>query len=168
MGFEKIFKSHRREVQDLFFFFKWDDSLLAHVPVVIEKRDRRRKKKRIRGKNEKVTDAMRERCDLSSVTPDEPASDDEERGMPDLRLHSQFAEKGIAHNRHADYADRSTDIARPGTRLFLIADRRKNRRLIRCREWNLSWDPCIWRFPCDLIGLFTAQYLYNLIWLIEK
>jgi len=65
----------------------------------------------MRGKNEKVTDAMRERRDLSSVTPDEPASDDEERGMPDLRLHSQFAEKGIAHNRHADYADRSTDVA---------------------------------------------------------
>jgi len=41
-----------------------------------------------------------ERRDPSSVTPDEPASDDEERGMSDLRLHSQFAEKGIAHNRH--------------------------------------------------------------------
>lgn len=51
-----------------------------------------------------------ERRDLSSVTPDEPASDDEERGMPDLRLHSQFAEKGIAHNRHADCAVRSTDV----------------------------------------------------------
>jgi len=84
-----------------------------------------------------------ERRDLSSVTPDEPASDDEKRGMPDLRLHSQFAEKGIAHNRHADCADRSTDIAHPRTRLFLIADRRKNRRLIQRRELNLSWDPCI-------------------------
>lgn len=52
-----------------------------------------------------------ERRDLSSVTPDEPASDDdEERGMPVLRLHSQFAEKGIAHNRHTDCADRSTDV----------------------------------------------------------
>lgn len=51
-----------------------------------------------------------ERRDLSSVTPDEPAGDDEQRGMPDLRLHSQFAEKGIAHNRPADCADRSTDV----------------------------------------------------------
>lgn len=54
-----------------------------------------------------------ERRDPSSVTPDEPASgEDDERkeGMPDLRLHSQFAEKGIAHNRHADCADRSTDV----------------------------------------------------------
>jgi len=85
-----------------------------------------------------------ERRDPSSVTPDEPASDDEERGMPDLRLHSQFAEKGIAHNRHTDCADRSTDvrIPRARTRLFLIADRRKNRRLIRSRESNLSRSPC--------------------------
>lgn len=31
----------------------------ARACVVIKRRDRRRKKKRIRGKNEKVTDAMR-------------------------------------------------------------------------------------------------------------
>lgn len=54
-----------------------------------------------------------ERRDLSSVTPDEPASGGR-RGKGECQtsgyIHSQFAEKGIAHNRHADCADRSTDV----------------------------------------------------------
>lgn len=92
-------------------FFKRDGSLLAHVPVRLSRRTETGEGRRS-GYEVKMKKSLMpcERRDLSSVTPDEPASDDEERGMPDLRLHSQFAEKGIAHNRHADCADRSTDV----------------------------------------------------------
>lgn len=116
--------------------------------IIGRERDRRRKKKRAKDKNKKKSLMPCERRDPSSVTPDEPPSSGRREkegggaGMPDLKLHSRFAEKGIARtsDRNADCADRSTYAS---TRLFPIADRRKNRRPIRSGESNLSRSPCI-------------------------
>lgn len=110
-----------------------------------------------------------ERRDLSSVTPDEPASGGL-RGKGECQtsgyIHS--SPKKASHTTSTPIEPIGQRIHIPGsrTRTFLIADRRKNRRLIWRREWNLSRNPCIWRFRYNLIDLFMVQW-YNLIALID-
>lgn len=110
-----------------------------------------------------------ERRDLSSVTPDEPASGGL-RGKGECQtsgyIHSSPKKASHTTSTPIEPIGQCIHIPDSRTRIFLIADRRKNRRLIRRREWNLSRNPCIWRFRYNLIDLFMVQW-YNLIALID-
>lgn len=105
---QKMFKIHRASATSASFSS-------THVPV----RDHREEERPKKEEEEKEEAGRKQKwkshwCHASDVTPrrwprtNRPATTTRKGGMPDLRLHSQFAEKGIAHNRHADCADRST------------------------------------------------------------
>lgn len=87
-----------------------------------------------------------ERRDPSSVTPDEPAGDDEERGMPDLEATPKKASRTTGTP--IVPIGQQTRLARE-TYLFLIANTRKNRRPIQMPRTRfvteffhvLSYDP---------------------------
>lgn len=109
-----------------------------------------------------------ERRDLSSVTPDEPAEDDEERGnaRPQATyIHSQFAEKGIAHNRHADCADRSTDVYTYLVRELVFSWLRTGGRIA---DWfDAANEICHGNLVFDVSATIWSIYLWHngTIWL---
>lgn len=92
-------------------------------PPAIETREREREREyekveRVGGEKWKS-----HRCHASDVTSrrwprtNRPTTT-KKGGMPDLRLRSQFAEKGMLHNRHADCVDRSTCLLWQSASLF--------------------------------------------------